>query len=100
MKGIKDQIGEPAMLEQLAEECTELAKAALKKARILRGENPTPITAEAADASLMEEYTDVVHCAKELGLEWSLGQMYSKHERWERRIKENEGDNFQGETEG
>lgn len=38
---IIEEIGEAAMLEQLAEECTELAKAALKMARIIRKENPT-----------------------------------------------------------
>ena len=32
---IIEEIGEAAMLEQLAEECTELAKAALKMARII-----------------------------------------------------------------
>lgn len=41
---IIEEIGEAAMLEQLAEECTELAKAALKMARIIRKENPTPVT--------------------------------------------------------
>lgn len=35
---IIEEIGEAAMLEQLAEECTELAKAALKMARIIRKE--------------------------------------------------------------
>ena len=35
-------LGEPALLEQLAEECSELAQAALKLARLERGENPTP----------------------------------------------------------
>ena len=40
---IIEEIGEAAMLEQLAEECTELAKAALKMARIIRKENPTPV---------------------------------------------------------
>lgn len=39
-----EAIGSPAMLEQLAEEATELAQAALKAARILRKENPTPVT--------------------------------------------------------
>lgn len=41
-----EKIGLPAMHEQLAEEATELAKEALKMARILRGENPTPVTME------------------------------------------------------
>ena len=35
-KKILDRIGEPAALEQLAEEATELAKAALKLARVIR----------------------------------------------------------------
>lgn len=39
-------LGEPALLEQLAEECSELAQAALKLARLERGENPIPKTEE------------------------------------------------------
>lgn len=39
---IIETIGEPALLEQLAEECSKLSQAALKLARKLRGENPTP----------------------------------------------------------
>lgn len=60
---IIEEIGEAAMLEQLAEECTELAKAALKMARIIRKENPTPVTEKEAIANIREEYTDVVQCA-------------------------------------
>lgn len=41
-----EYIGKAAMLEQLAEEAAELAQAALKCARIERGENPTPVTME------------------------------------------------------
>lgn len=63
---IIEEIGEAAMLEQLAEECTELAKAALKMARIIRKENPTPVTEKEAIANIREEYTDVVQCAGEL----------------------------------
>ena len=37
-----EKIGTPAMLEQMAEEAAELAQAALKLARVLRAENPTP----------------------------------------------------------
>jgi NTP pyrophosphatase (non-canonical NTP hydrolase) len=85
---IMEMIGEAAMLEQLAEEAAELAKAALKKARILRRENPTPVGLDEADKSLIEEYTDVVQCAKELQLEWDLLQVYNKHERWMKRLRE------------
>lgn len=64
-----DLVGEPATLEQLAEECAELGKAALKVARIIRNENPTPVTIKEADASLLEEWTDVYQVAFcELGL--------------------------------
>ena len=65
---IIEEIGEAAMLEQLAEECTELAKAALKMARIIRKENPTPVTEKEAIANIREEYTDVVQCAENFHL--------------------------------
>lgn len=38
------EIGEPAMLEMLAEELVECAHEVLKLARVLRHENPTPRT--------------------------------------------------------
>ena len=38
---IIEEIGEAAMLEQLAEECTELAKAALKMAKTTVATVPT-----------------------------------------------------------
>lgn len=90
-KKIVDYIGYPAMLEQLAEECAELGKAALKMARIARRENPTPVTGEEALKNLREEYTDVIQCAQELGLEPDLVKMKEKKERfferWENRGK-------------
>lgn len=90
-KKIVDYIGYPAMLEQLAEECAELGKAALKLARIVRKENPTPVTEDNAEIALIEEYTDVVQCAQELGLEPDLVEMKEKKERfferWENRGK-------------
>lgn len=82
-------IGEPAMLEQLAEEATELAKAALKLARIERNENPTPTTKGAAVLNLIEEYTDVVQCAEELGLLADHEQMKKKYDRFFARLNEN-----------
>lgn len=85
---IIEEIGEAAMLEQLAEECTELAKAALKMARIIRKENPTPVTEKEAIANIWEEYTDVVQCAGELSLTVDEEQMARKHERWEKRVRD------------
>lgn len=89
-KKIVDYIGYPAMLEQLAEECAELGKAALKMARIVRRENPTPVTGEEAEIALIEEYTDVVQCAQELGLKPNLIEMQEKKERFFERWENHE----------
>lgn len=54
------------MLEQTAEECSELAQACLKLARILRNENPAYITKSQAMGNLTEEMADVMVCCGEL----------------------------------
>ena len=59
---IIDEIGVPAMLEQLAEECAELAHASLKLARKIRGENPTPKDIPELIENLEEESADVNLC--------------------------------------
>lgn len=82
---ILDAIGVPAMYEMLAEEATELAHAAQKMARIQRGENPTPVTEEEARKNLTEEFTDVIQCASELGLEADEEQISEKKVRFESR---------------
>ena len=56
---IIDEIGVPAMLEQLAEECSELAHASLKLARKIRGENPTTKDIPELIKNLEEESADV-----------------------------------------
>ena len=63
---IIEEIGTAAMLEQLAEECNELGKAALKLARIIRKNNPTPVTEEQAKENLCEEAGDVINCVEML----------------------------------
>lgn len=79
-------------LEQLAEEAAELGHAALKYARIIRGENPTPKTPDEAQKDLIEEMADVILCARvlmELGIEFdnkSIGDR--KARRWVDRIRE------------
>lgn len=84
---IIDEIGKAAALEQLAEECTELAQAALKYSRKLRGNNPTPKTIEELEADLTEEFTDVTVCAMCLKLCADYEVMFSKMKRWQERIK-------------
>ena len=88
---VSTDIGVAAILEQLAEESTELAQAALKLARIERGENPTPVPANVAFSNLLEETADVRLCIKVL--ESVVGNMdtasieNAKLTRWAARIK-------------
>lgn len=90
IKKIRELIPEPALYEQLAEECVELAQACLKKSRKLRDENYTPKTMDEINASIEEEFTDVVLSARACGIliNWSIEHI--KAERW---IKRNESKN-------
>ena len=85
------EIGTAAMLEQLAEECAELGKAALKMARIIRKDNPTPVTIEQAKENLCEESGDVITCIEMLESADVLfvddNERNAKIERWKNRIK-------------
>lgn len=58
---LANSISRPALLEQLAEECTECAQSALKLARIKRGENPTASDYGPAYDHLQEEMGDVLN---------------------------------------
>ena len=94
MTRIYEKIGEPAVLEGLAEECSELAHAALKLARYLRDENPTPVREEDARKSFLEEVADVTLCLDVWLLSHDYGcrdiiyeTMQEKRERWETRLQ-------------
>lgn len=76
------RIGEAAMYEQLAEEAAELAHSALKMARVLRQENPTPVKKLDAKLSVQEEFTDVFQCAEELNISYSRKQIRDKTKRF------------------
>ena len=80
-----------ARMEQLGEEAAELAQAALKMARVMRDENPTPVPYMEALRRLREEYTDVfvAAAAAELLTDSDLGK--AKLERWAARVKERTG---------
>lgn len=90
MGEIAEKIGMPAVLEQLAEESSELAQAALKLARILRRENPTPVSYQEAIEHLREEVADVNVCTFELydicGLANTVDIEADKYTRWCERI--------------
>lgn len=64
---IREQLDEAEILAQLAEECTELAQAALKLRRIHDGRNPTPVKLSEAYANMAEEIGDVKLCLRVLG---------------------------------
>lgn len=76
-----------AIYEQLAEECAELAKAALKRSRQLRGENPTPVSKDTALASCREEAGDVMLCITLLASDFTPDDYSDKITRWVRRLE-------------
>ncbi len=84
---IFDRIGAAATYEMLAEESIEMAHAAMKMARILRGENPTPLKMEDAFKNICEEYTDVAICLRELPVKVNEDLMCRKKERFLQRWK-------------
>lgn len=87
IKQIREIIPEAALYEQLAEECSELAQACLKKARKLRDENYTPKTMEEIDANLEEEYTDVTLAANACNIVVNWHIEHIKACRWIERNK-------------
>lgn len=81
-----NRLSTECLLEQLAEECSELAQAALKKSRILRGENPTPKTMIEAEADITEELTDVKLVCDLLDLKPDNYMYKYKSRRWKDRL--------------
>lgn len=66
---IRDKIPPKELLAQLAEEASELAKAALKLRRTYDQSNPTPVTREKAFDNVVEEIADVMLCLRVLGFD-------------------------------
>lgn len=103
---VVDYLDSSEVLAQLAEECSEAAQAALKMRRALDCVNPTPVTPEEAMSNLIEELADVAHCALVLFGQERDGDdeeniadevcdtitkiVEQKHERWLKRLAENE----------
>lgn len=79
------------LLCQLAEECSELAQAALKLRRAHEGINPTPVSEEVATYQLTEEVADVMGCLKvlEIPTDDETIQSYQRYkfERWVKRLE-------------
>lgn len=87
---IRRKTSQVSRIELLAEEAAELAAAASKYARILRDENPTPVSEEVALKALLEEYSDVVGVARTLAIEPSYSLIYEKYHRWAKRLEDQE----------
>ena len=95
---LQEVIGTPAMLEQTAEECVELAHACMKLARYLRGENKVYKTKEEIYSNLSEEIADVYICIDELLEAGVISQesidsnIMTKLERMRKRLEEDENE--------
>ena len=85
---IQDNLSEQDLLAQLAEECTELAKACLKRIRALNGTNPTPVSLAETRMSIVEEIADVQLSKLALGMTYNEDIITSKAHRWENRLRE------------
>lgn len=94
MERVRELLLPEELLCQLAEECSELGKAALKLRRVITGNNPTPISYEEARKNITEEFADVMCCLDCLRMFESedvveMGMITGKKlERWVSRLEE------------
>lgn len=96
---ITKHLSEGDILCQIAEEATELAKAALKLKRAIEGTNPTPVTKKEAIENLVEEIADIELCLNIFSTKTSDDFPYdleeeiytTKADRWCKRLKKCEG---------
>ena len=94
---IAENLSEEDILCQIAEEASELAKAALKLHRALTGTNPTPVSVSEAQNDLIEEYGDVLGAFLVLASKYDCvndintavnANIDTKYQRWAQRIKD------------
>lgn len=81
----------PDLYRKLAKSCTNLAKSALKEARCIRKESPTPVTEEEALENVKHYYQEVRDLALNTGLYTDSVQIHQKYLRFESRCKTQEG---------
>lgn len=90
---IQRTLSKRELLEQLAEECNELAKASLKLIRADgMSKNVTPIAKKDAWDNFIEEQLDVISLLWLLtgNSHFSYIDNYPKYERWAKRLKHKE----------
>lgn len=94
---IAANLSDEDILCQIAEEASELAKAALKLRRAITGTNPTPMTVKEAVDNFTEEYGDTVvamtayfmkHGMIDRKVRDILEQINPKYSHWAQRIKD------------
>lgn len=90
MSEIKKKIPVAELMAGLAEECCELAQAALKLRRVWDKTNPTPVNEETAIDRLYEEIADVRLYLNQIDLNVDSIEeiMKAKEERWKSRLSE------------
>ena len=96
LRYIVDRLPLEVRIDQLGEEAAELAHAASKLSRVLRGVNPTPVTRDEAEENLRKEVGDVLTCVAavtqpgdmaECLIEWNM-EIGKNAARWRRRLEE------------
>nr|DAQ07459.1 MAG TPA: nucleoside triphosphate pyrophosphohydrolase [Caudoviricetes sp.] len=87
-KYVAEHLTERDLLEGLAEEASELTKAALKLIRANGTNNFTPVTVDDAKANLIEELGDIAMIIDILGIKVPQSSDNTKWNRWATRIKE------------
>jgi hypothetical protein len=90
IREIRERVPAAALYEQLAEECVELAHAALKMARHMRNENPTPMTEEQIKHNLIEEASDIHLVSRILDIKPDVQVVDTKLVRWYDRLMDAE----------
>ena len=94
MNVIKETVPVKELMAGLAEECCELAQAALKLRRVWDGTNPTPMTEDTAIDRLYEEIADVRLYLKQIDVNVASVEeiMAQKEARWKSRLAEGKVD--------
>ena len=95
MEYIAENVSYCELLCQLAEECAELAQAALKYRRTLPSvDNPTPIDSGIAYEKMTEEVADVLNCIFALEFNKNIINIIAgdKLARWRARLEELKND--------
>ena len=87
---IKMEMPVVELLAGLAEECSELAQAALKLRRVFDQTNPTPMGEKEAKERFYEEVADVQLYMTMIDIPWNYIKEIAtgKQNRWEKRLSE------------